>query len=114
MATVARHRRLGRSRAALYALALELLSYNWDYRRGLGLPPDSPLIDLQADDTLLMLRRIAWRMQEVPDGLRANAISDATLRGVIEDFFEHEWRFEAPKAGPRAKWSSASKSATGS
>ena len=36
MATVARHRRLGRSRAALYGQALELLCYNWDYRRGLG------------------------------------------------------------------------------
>jgi hypothetical protein len=102
MATVARHRRLGRSRAALYGQALELLGYNWDYRRGLGLPPDSPLIDLQADDTLLMLRRIAWRMQEVPDELRANAISEAALRSVIEDFFKHEWRFDAPKVGRAA------------
>jgi hypothetical protein len=102
MATVARHRRIGRSRAALYTQALELLCYNWDYRRGLGLPPDSPLIDLQADDTLLMLRRIAWRMQEVPDGLRANAISEAALRGVIEDFFGYYWRFDTPKAGRAA------------
>jgi hypothetical protein len=98
MATVARHRRLGRSRAALYAQALELLCYNWDYRRGLGLPADSPLIDLQAEDTLLMLRRIAWRMQEFPDGLRANAIGDTSLRGVIEDFFRGDWRFDTPKA----------------
>jgi hypothetical protein len=102
MATVARHRRLGRSRTALYTQALELLCYNWDYKRGLGLPPDSPLIDLQADDTLLMLRRIAWRMQEVPDGLRANAIGETALREVILNFFEHDWRFDHPKAGRAA------------
>jgi hypothetical protein len=61
-----------------------------------------------------MLRRIAWRMQEVPDGLRANAISEAALRGVIEDFFGYDWRFDAPKrAAPRAKCSNASKSGTG-
>jgi hypothetical protein len=98
MATVARHKRLGRSRAALYAQALELLCYNWDYKRGLDLPPDSPLIDLQAEDTLLMLRRVAWRMQEAPDGLRANAIDDTALRGVIEDFFERDWHFETLRA----------------
>ena len=40
MATIARHRRLGRSRTAIYAQALELLCYNWDYKRGLGLPAD--------------------------------------------------------------------------
>jgi hypothetical protein len=98
MATVARHKRLGRSRAALYDQALELLCYNWDYKRGLGLPPDSPLIDLQPDDTPLMLRRIGWRMQEVPDGLRANAIEEATLRRIIEDFFQRDWHFDLPKA----------------
>ena len=41
--------------------------------------PDSPLIDLQAEDTMLMLRRIAWRMQEAPGGLRANAIADDVI-----------------------------------
>ena len=98
MATVARHKRLARSRAALYAQALELLCYNWDYRRGLNLPPDSPLIDLQAEDTMLMLRSVAWRMQEAPGGLRANAIADDVLRGVSKEFFATEWRFEEPKA----------------
>jgi hypothetical protein len=98
MATVARHRRLARSRAALYAQALELLCYSWDYKRGLGLSADSPLVDLQAEDTLLMLRRIAWRMQDFPDGLRANAITDGALRGVVEAFFKADWRFELPKA----------------
>jgi TIR domain/HEAT repeats/NACHT domain len=98
MATVARHKRLGRSRAALYAQALELLCYNWDYKRGLELPSDSPLIDLQAEDTLLMLRNIAWQMQAVPDGLRANAIGEGSLRGVVEGFFERDWHFDAPKA----------------
>src|SRR5262249_37292887 len=97
MATVARHKRLGRSRAALYPQALELLCYNWDYKRGLDLPPDSPLIDLQADDTLLMLRRIAWRMQEIPEGLRANAIDEISLRTVLEDFFEDDWHFDGAK-----------------
>jgi hypothetical protein len=98
MATVARHRRLGRSRAALYAQALELLCYNWDYKRGLDLPADSPLVDLQADDTLLMLRHIARRMQAHGDGLRANAIEETALREVIEDFFTRDWHFDALKA----------------
>ncbi|HYD69439.1 HEAT repeat domain-containing protein [Azospirillum sp.] len=103
MATVARHKRLARSRAALYAQALELLCYTWDYKRGLELPPDSPLIDLQPEDTLLMLRRIAWRMQESPDGLRANAITEADLRAVLQTFFEQDWRFDAPKANRAAR-----------
>jgi len=103
MATVARHKRLGRSRAALYSQALELLCYNWDYKRDLDLPSDSPLIDLQADDTLLMLRRIAWRMQEVPNGLRANAVDEISLRGVIEDFFGQDWHFDSVKARRAAR-----------
>jgi TIR domain/NACHT domain len=103
MATVARHKRLGRSRAALYSQALELLCYNWDYKRGLDLPSDSPLIDLQADDTLLMLRRIAWRMQEIPEGLRANAIDEVSLRGVIENFFERDWHFDGMRARRAAR-----------
>lgn len=102
MATVARHRRLGRSRAALYAQALELLCYNWDYKRGLGLAADSPLVELQADDTMLMLRRIAWRMQDAPGGLRANAIAEADLRAELDAFFRDEWRFPPPRAGRAA------------
>src|SRR4051812_40246885 len=47
---------------------------------------------------MLMLRRIAWRMQEDADGLRANAIADDVLRGVLKEFFTTEWRFEEPKA----------------
>ncbi|HEU4556996.1 MAG TPA: DUF4062 domain-containing protein, partial [Longimicrobium sp.] len=87
MAIIARHKRLARSRAQLYAQALDVLCYAWDYRRGLALSPDSPLADLQPDDTLLMLRRIAWQMQESNEGLRANAISEADLRAIIVDFF---------------------------
>ena len=98
MATVARHQRLGRSRAALYAQALELLCYAWDYRRGLNLPADSPLADLQPDDTRLMLRRIAWHMQQSEGGLRANAIIERDLRAVLENFFAEDWRFAPPKA----------------
>ena len=103
MATVARHRRLGRSRAALYAQALELLCYNWDYKRGLDLPADSPLVDLQAEDSLLMLRHIAMRMQAHGDGLRANAIEEVALREVIEDFFARDWHFDGLKARRAAK-----------
>jgi hypothetical protein len=98
MATVARHKRLGRSRAALYSQALELLCYGWDYRRLLKLPKDSPLIDLQPEDTLLMLRRVAWRMQESVDGLRANAIAETDLRTVLEAFFLDDWKFTPPRA----------------
>ena len=103
MATVARHKPLARSRAALYAQALELLCYGWDYRRGLNLPSDSPLCDLTPDDTPLMLRRIAWRMQESPDGLRANAIAESELCGVLEQFFRDDWRFDVPKAARAAR-----------
>ena len=98
MAIIARHKRLARSRTQLYAQALEVLCYAWDYRRGLELPPDSPLADLQPDDTLLMLRRIAWRMQESTDGLRANAIAEADLRAILNEFFEQDWRFPPPRA----------------
>ena len=97
MATIARHKPLARSRAALYAQALELLCHNWDYRRGLRLPVDSPLRDLSASDTPLMLRQIAWRMQEAKDGVRANAISRGELQGVLESFFRDDWHFEVPK-----------------
>jgi hypothetical protein len=103
MATVARHKRLGRSRAGLYEQALGLLCYNWDYKRGLELPPDSPLIDLQAEDTLLMLRSIAWRMQEAADGLRANAIDEASLRRVVEGFLELDWHFDPSRARRAAR-----------
>lgn len=98
MAIIARHKRLARSRTQLYAQALEVLCYAWDYRRGLALSPDSPLADLQPEDTLLMLRRIAWSMQESADGLRANAIGEAELRDILNDFFEREWRLEPPRA----------------
>lgn len=98
MAIIARHKRLARSRTQLYAQALDVLCYAWDYRRGLALAPDSPLADLQPEDTLLMLRRIAWRMQESADGLRANAIGEADLRSILTDFFEQEWRFAPPRA----------------
>lgn len=98
MAIIARHKRLARSRTQLYAQALEVLCYAWDYRRGLSLPADSPLADLQPEDTLLMLRRIAWRMQESADGLRANAISEDDLRRILDDFFETEWRFPPQRA----------------
>jgi len=98
MAIIARHKRLGRSRTQLYAQALEVLCYAWDYRRGLQLSADSPLADLQPEDTLIMLRRIAWRMQESDEGLRANAIGEADLRAILIDFFEYEWRFPPPKA----------------
>ncbi len=98
MAVIARHKRLARSRAQLYRQALEVLCYAWDYRRGLKLPADSPLADLQPDDTLAILRRVAWRMQESNEGLRANAISDADLRSILTGFFEQEWRFPPPRA----------------
>ena len=114
MATIARHKPLARSRAAMYAQALELLCYNWDYRRGLKLPEDSPLRDLSAADTPLMLRRIAWRMQEASDGLRANAIGQSDLQTVIERFFLEDWRFEFPKRGGRPRrWCRGCKSGTG-
>ena len=82
----------------MYEQALDLLCYNWDYKRGLELPPDSPLRDLTPNDTPLMLRRVAWRMQEAPAGLRGNAISQNELRGVIETFFREDWGFATPKA----------------
>lgn len=103
MATVARHKALARSRVALYAQALELLCYNWDYRRGLNLPVDSPLRDLTPDDTPLMLRRVAWRMQVAPDGLRANAMAESDLLGVLEQFFRDDWHFDVPKAARAAR-----------
>lgn len=102
MAIIARHTRLARSRTELYAQALEVLSYAWDYGRGLALPADSPLTDLQPKDTLLMLRRIAWRMQESADGLRANAIGETDLSAILYDFFENDWRFSPPQAGRAA------------
>ena len=102
MAIIARHKRLARSRTQLYAQALEVLCYAWDYRRDLKLPPDSPLTDLQPEHTLLMLRRIAWRMQESDEGLRANAIGEAELRTILVDFFKHDWHFSPPKAGRAA------------
>ncbi|HYH82865.1 MAG TPA: HEAT repeat domain-containing protein [Longimicrobium sp.] len=103
MAIIARHKRLARSRTQLYAQALEVLCYAWDYRRGLELSADSPLVDLEASDTLLMLRRIAWRMQESKEGLRANAISEADLRGILVEWFEHDWRFSPQKVRRAAK-----------
>lgn len=99
MAIIARHKRLARSRTQLYAQALEVLCYAWDYRRGLKLEKDSPLEDLQPDDTLLMLRRIAWRMQESEDGVRANAISENDLRSILFEFFVRDWHFPPPRAG---------------
>ncbi|WP_163988056.1 HEAT repeat domain-containing protein, partial [Pyxidicoccus caerfyrddinensis] len=98
MAIIARHQRLARSRTQLYAQALGVLCYAWDYRRGLKLSSDSPLADLQPDDTLLMLRRIAWRMQESSVGLRGNAIRESELKSILKDFFEHEWHFLPPRA----------------
>jgi hypothetical protein len=102
MAIIARHKRLARSRTQLYAQALDVLCYAWDYKRGLKLEKDSPLTDLQPEDTLLMLRRIAWRMQESEEGLRANAIGEDDLRGILFDFFERDWRFPPSRAGRAA------------
>ena len=96
MALVARSRKLARSRADLYRQALDLLCYGWDYRKGLKLPPDSPLADLQPEDTLAMLRRIAWRMQE-GEGLRANAIGAGELKAELRVFFDGTGASTRPK-----------------
>jgi hypothetical protein len=98
MAVVARHKRLARSRTALYKQALDVLCYAWDYRRGLKLPKDSPLVDLQPEDTLLMLRRIAWNMQDSEEGLRANVIAKSDLQKILDQFFSSDWKLGPPTA----------------
>jgi predicted NACHT family NTPase len=96
IAIIARHGELPRSRAGLYEHALNVLCHNWDFRRHLDLPPDSPLRDLELDHKLALLRRIAWRMQE-GEGLRANAIEENDLRREIEAYFASEWRYDTAK-----------------
>ena len=103
MASMARSQPLARSRTALYAQVLDLLCFHWDDNRLLAPPPDSPLRDLTKDDALLMLRRIAWRMQESGEGLRANAMDEADLLRVLEQFFRDVWHFDPPKAARAAR-----------
>ena len=50
-----------------------------------------------------MLRRVAWRMQEAPDGLRANAMTEADLLGVLEEFFRDDWHLDVPKTARAAR-----------
>jgi hypothetical protein len=102
MALVARQKKLARSRADLYRQALDLLCFAWDYSRGLKLPEGSLLSGLEPDDTLVMLRRVAWRMQE-GEGLRANAISRSDLKAELRAFFSADWRFGPPRAGSAAR-----------
>jgi len=94
MAIVARHERLARSRAKLYEQALKVLSYGWDMRKELELPSDSPIRDLGPDDRIELLCQVAWRMNEAGEGLRANAITEASLREELERYFAVAWNFD--------------------
>lgn len=94
MVIVARHERLARSRAKLYEQALKVLSYGWDARKELELAIDSPLRGLGPDDRLELLRQVAWRMNEAGEGLRANAITEASLRDELEQYFAVAWNFD--------------------
>ena len=102
MALVARSRKLARSRADLYRQALDLLCHGWDYRKGLKLPEDSPLADLEPDDTLAMLRRVAWRMQE-GEGLRANAIGAGRPQGRAGGVLRRRLALRPAKGRPRCR-----------
>jgi hypothetical protein len=94
MAIVARHERLARSRIGLYAQALKVLCYNWDYRKELELPIDSPVREMTPDDKHALIQSIAWHMQDASSGLRANAVSQNALGKVMEGYFEREWSFD--------------------
>ena len=42
----------------------------------------------------LLLRQVAWRMNEASEGLRANAITETNLRAELERYFEVAWNFD--------------------
>ena len=91
IALIARRQELPAARASLYEHALQIFCHQWDFEdKKLELPTDSPLNDLDLDDKLTVLRRIAWSMLQ-GEGLRANIIEKAELEKVIRSYFEAEW-----------------------
>lgn len=89
LAIVARSRELPAERAKLYEHALKVFCHQWDFRRHVDLPQDSPLSELQEDDKLDLLRQIAWSMLE-GDGLRVNVIDKDRLQEVACAYFKDE------------------------
>jgi predicted NACHT family NTPase len=82
IALIARRQELPAARAGLYEHALQIFCHQWDFEdKKLELPADSPLKDLDLDDKLTVLRRVAWSMLQ-GEGLRANIIEKDDLEKI--------------------------------
>ncbi|HEY0781567.1 MAG TPA: HEAT repeat domain-containing protein [Thermoanaerobaculia bacterium] len=98
MALLARHQELPRERAEFYRHAAEALCHHWDVNRHLeevGLAAQY----MGLDDKKELLRRIAFRMQNAPEGLAGNFILGADLELEIEGYFRERY----PEVASRAK-----------
>jgi hypothetical protein len=88
IAIIAKHQELPRERVKLYEHAVKVLCHHWDVTRHKIVADNS----LQEDDKLELLRRLAWRMQAAPGGLKGNVISKEDLQTEIENYWQQRWQ----------------------
>jgi energy-coupling factor transporter ATP-binding protein EcfA2 len=78
MALLNRRKHLPRERLKLYESCAELLIEGWDAARHL-----EPSAYLGHDDKVEILQRVAFEMQQEPEGIAGNMISEARLKTIL-------------------------------
>lgn len=91
IAIIAKHQELPRERVKLYEHAVKVLCHHWDVTRH-KMPADNSLKEFDEGDKLELLRRLAWRMQAAPGGLKGNVISKEDLQTEIENYWQQRWQ----------------------
>lgn len=94
MEMIAENNDLTRERVGFYEHAAKMLIHQWDDKKLLD-KEKSLLIasgqSLNEKDKLELLRRIAWQMQNQPQGFKGNVILEEDLENVIKSYLQEYW-----------------------
>lgn len=100
IAIIAKHQELPRERVKLYDHAARVLCHHWDVTGHKISRDELPAEFMREDDKLELLRRLAKRMQNAPEGLAGNFIAGNDLREEIESYLQQRWKLEPTKSAP--------------
>ncbi|MCX7098093.1 MAG: hypothetical protein NTV43_09365 [Methylococcales bacterium] len=90
IAIIAKHQELPRERVLLYDHAVKVLCHHWDVTE--HKINHTPIDFMRENDKLELLRRIASRMQQSPNGLSGNVIHPDDLQQEIESYLSQRWQ----------------------
>lgn len=90
IAIIAKHQELPRERVLLYDHAVRVLCHHWDVTE--HKINDTPADFMRENEKLELLRRIAARMQQSPNGLSGNVIHPDDLQQEIESYLSQRWQ----------------------